>query len=115
MTFYGVSLSRAFFFAVVVGSLVGLPLIAGAQERLTAPAQGKATATRAATPAPAIDTNAKPIPKRAPTPGQVAMRQRRVECGAEWRKSKAQGAVEEGITWPKFWSACNKRLKESRA
>jgi len=109
------SFARAFFFATVVASFAGLPLVAGAQERPSGQAQVKSAKTRAATPASAADPNGKPIAKAAPTPGQIAMRERRVKCGAEWRTSKAQGDVEEGMTWPKFWSACNKRLKESHA
>jgi len=50
--------------------------------------------------------------KREPTEAQLATRERRVKCGAEWRAAKDKGAVEEGATWPKYWSACNKRLKE---
>jgi len=26
-------------------------------------------------------------------------------------EAKAAGKIEKGTTWPKFWSACNKRLK----
>jgi hypothetical protein len=40
-----------------------------------------------------------------------AMRQRQKKCGAEWKAAKAAGKIEKGTTWPKYWSACNKRLK----
>lgn len=50
-------------------------------------------------------------PKRAPTPGQLAARERQKKCGAEWKEAKAAGKVQKGMKWPQFWSACNKRLK----
>lgn len=46
-----------------------------------------------------------------PTPGQLAMRERQKKCAAEWKQLKADGKVQPGMTWPKFWSECNKRLK----
>ena len=33
------------------------------------------------------------------------------KCSAEWKQAKAGGKVEAGMKWPKFWSACNTRLK----
>jgi len=60
---------------------------------------------------PRATTTAKPATKRAVSPGQAAMRERQKKCGAEWREAKAAGKVEKGMTWPKYWSACNKRLK----
>ena len=66
--------------------------------------------------APAPDTAAKPAKPRtaakpAPSGGRAAMLERQKKCGAEWREAKAGGKVEKGMTWPKFWSACNTRLK----
>ncbi len=49
--------------------------------------------------------------KKPPSAGQKAMRERQRKCGAEWKEAKAAGKVEKGMTWPKYWSACNKRLK----
>jgi hypothetical protein len=49
--------------------------------------------------------------KKAPTAGQFAARERQKKCRAEWKAAKAAGKVEKGMTWPKYWSACNKRLK----
>ncbi len=49
--------------------------------------------------------------KKPLTPGQKATRERQTKCGAEWKASKAAGKVQKGMTWPKYWSACNKRLK----
>jgi hypothetical protein len=48
---------------------------------------------------------------RQPTSGQTAERDRMKRCGGEWRADKAAGKVPAGQTWPKYWSACNARLK----
>jgi hypothetical protein len=66
----------------------------------TQTAQAQQTKTEKSTKA------AKPL-----TPGQKAARERQKKCGEEWRTAKATGKVQKGTTWPKFWSACNKRLK----
>jgi len=50
-------------------------------------------------------------PKKEPSAGMIAMRERQKKCGAEWKEAKAAGKVEKGQKWPQFWSACNKRLK----
>ena len=50
-------------------------------------------------------------PKKPPTAGQAAMHARQKKCGAEWKAAKAAGKIEKGMNWPKYWSACNKRLK----
>lgn len=42
---------------------------------------------------------------------RAAVRERQKECGAEWRAARKAGTVEKNMTWPKFWSACNTRLK----
>ena len=42
----------------------------------------------------------------------AAARERQKQCGVEWKEAKAGGKVAKDMTWPKFWSACNKRLKE---
>ena len=44
-------------------------------------------------------------------PGRQAMIARERACGKEWRENKAAGKIEKGHTWPKYWSACNTRLK----
>ncbi|MEP7030512.1 MAG: hypothetical protein ABI830_06230 [Pseudolabrys sp.] len=49
--------------------------------------------------------------KKPPSAGMLAMRERQKKCGAEWKEAKAAGKIEKGMKWPKFWSACNKRLK----
>lgn len=50
-------------------------------------------------------------PKKEPSAGMKAMRERQKKCGAEWKADKAAGKIERGMKWPKYWSACNKRLK----
>ncbi len=47
--------------------------------------------------------------------GRAAARARQKQCGTEWRAAKSAGQVEKGMTWPKYWSACNKRLKAGAA
>lgn len=42
---------------------------------------------------------------------RTAARERQKQCGAEWREAKKAGKIEKNQTWPKFWSACNARLK----
>ncbi|QFU16254.1 hypothetical protein [Microvirga thermotolerans] len=49
--------------------------------------------------------------KKEPTAGQLAARERMSKCSAEWKAAKASGNVTKDMKWPKFWSACNKRLK----
>ena len=81
--------------AVLAATLLLLPL----------PALMQGTAAQTTTPT----TTTKP--KKAPSPAVAAMRERQKKCGAEWKAAKAAGKVEKGVTWPKYWSACNKRLK----
>ena len=38
-------------------------------------------------------------------------KERMAKCSAEWKEMKAAGKT-AGLTWPKFWSDCNKRLKQ---
>jgi len=59
----------------------------------------------------APDKNAKQ--KKEPSAGQLAARERQKKCGVEWKEAKAANKVEKDTTWPKFWSACNKRLKSA--
>ena len=66
-----------------------------------------------ATPAPAAVPAKKDTSKT--SAATAAMRERQKKCGAEWKEAKAAGKVEKGTTWPKYWSACNKRLKEADA
>ena len=62
-----------------------------------------------ATPPAAGTTPAGPAAK--PSPGHEAMVARERACGAEWKADKAAGKIQEGMKWPQYWSACNKRKK----
>ncbi len=86
-------MSRIVFAAALAA---GLATVATGQ---TAPPSSTTTAPTAAT------------TKKPPSGGLAAARERQKKCGAEWKEAKAAGKVEKGMTWPKFWSACNKRLK----
>ena len=47
--------------------------------------------------------------------GRATMIARLRTCAEQWREAKAAGLNEKGQSWPKYWSACNKRLKEQSA
>src|SRR5580704_1445554 len=78
-----------------------------------APAAGTAPATAAPAPAapPAAGTTPAAAPAAKPSPGHEAMVARERTCGAEWKADKAAGKIQEGMKWPQYWSACNKRKK----
>jgi len=42
---------------------------------------------------------------------RAAVRDRQKQCGAEWKEARSAGKLEKNMTWPKYWSACNTRLK----
>ena len=72
--------------------------------------------TTTAAPAPSSGTAAAPEagakPKKPMSPGMAAFHEREKKCGEEWRTNTDQiKAQTPGITWPKYLSACNKRLK----
>ena len=112
--------------AVCIALAVLIPA-APALAQSTAPAKPPAGTTATGTPAtgaaPAASTTAPPAaaappagaastaPAKKLTPAQTALHDRQTACGAEWRAAKDAGKVPAGQTWPKFWSACNKRLK----
>lgn len=85
--------------AAISAALITLPTYAGAQTAAPAAAKTEKAKTE------------KAKTRKAPSPGQAAMRERQRKCGAEWKEAKAAGKIQKGQTWPKFWSACNKRLK----
>lgn len=62
---------------------------------------------------PATSADAKKKTAKPPTPGQIAARERQSKCAAEWKVAKADGKIDKAMTWPKYWSACNKRLKSA--
>jgi hypothetical protein len=49
------------------------------------------------------------------TPKQLATQERQRKCSSEWKSGKSAGTIEKGVTWPKFWSQCNTRLKGNSA
>ena len=90
--------------AVIAVSLIAIPMSAQTQESKAKSETSKSTAKSKAT-SKATTT------KKEPTPGQLAARERQKQCGVEWKEAKAAGKT-KGTTWPKFWSACNTRLKD---
>jgi hypothetical protein len=95
--------------AAIAVSLIAIPLSAPAQEPKAKSETSKSAAKSKTTPTTATPSTATPT-KREPTPGQLAARERQKQCGVEWKEAKAAGKT-KGTTWPKFWSACNTRLK----
>jgi hypothetical protein len=91
-------MTKTIFAVLLAAGLMAAPL----------PQLVSAAAAQTAQPAPDKKT-AKP--KKEPSAGMQAMRERQTKCGAEWKEAKAAGKIEKGMKWPKFWSACNKRLK----
>lgn len=82
-------------------------------------ATAPASSTTPATTTPAGTTPGKPAGAAGPakpaasppSAAEAALHQRQTACGAEWRAAKAAGKIASGQTWPKYWSACNARLK----
>jgi hypothetical protein len=83
--------------AIAAAVLLMMPHLASAQ---TASTTAKETATQAHV-----------KKKKPPSHKMTAARERQKKCGTEWKEAKAAGKVQKGMTWPKYWSACNKRLK----
>eukprot|EP01037_Dinobryon_pediforme_P007581 gene7581-7644_t len=72
---------------------------------------GVVSTSNPATPAPAVPaTAATPAAESAASTTPATSRQKL--CGAEWRANKAALKAQYG-TWPKFWSACNIRMKST--
>ena len=70
----------------------------------------------AAAPPPAAAPATAPAPGQRPAAatsgGMTAMHGRQKQCGAEWRAQKASLVAQTpGLTWPRYWSQCNARLK----
>ena len=66
----------------------------------------KPAATTTAAPAAAPKTMAKK-----PADPQEAEHARERACAADWKAAKAAGKVATGMTWPTYWSECDKRKK----
>ncbi len=57
---------------------------------------------------------AKPAEAAKPVDAKAATQARQKKCAAEWKAQKAELLKnDKKLTWPKYWSACNKRLKEA--
>ena len=80
--------------------------VAAADVAVQADAAKPAATTTTAAPAVAP----KPAAKKPADPKQAEYARERA-CGAEWKAEKAAGKVPEGMTWPKYWSDCDKRKK----
>jgi hypothetical protein len=48
---------------------------------------------------------------RKPADPQEAEHARERACAADWKAAKAAGRVPAGMTWPSYWSDCDKRKK----
>jgi hypothetical protein len=64
-----------------------------------------------ATTTPAAPAAARPATTKKPIDGRQAEYARERACGADWKTDKAAGKIPAGMTWPKYWSECNKRKK----
>jgi hypothetical protein len=108
--------------ALVAGALVLIPAaisthysdraLAEATDKAGKADKGKTTKAEADT---GKATKGAKKKKRELTAGQKSARERQRQCGQEWREAKKAGKIEKGQTWPKFWSACNTRLKGKAA
>jgi hypothetical protein len=103
--------------ALVAGALVVIPAAVSTHYSDRALAQAAATdkADKADKGKATTTTKAAKKKKRDLTAGQKSARERQRQCGQEWREAKKAGKIEKGQTWPKFWSACNTRLKGKSA
>lgn len=61
-----------------------------------------------------VETPAAEPPKPAkPAAAKSTAAERQKKCSEEWKAQKAELLKKDPkLKWPKFWSACNKRLKE---
>lgn len=103
-----------------------------AEAAAPAPAATEEKPAEAAAPAPAGADAAVPAPLAAPAPAaapaeaaapadakpakdaKAATQSRQKKCAAEWKAQKKELLkADKKLTWPKFWSSCNKRLKEA--
>lgn len=78
------------------------------------PAKPAEAAKPAETAAPAAEP-AKPAEAAKPvSDSKAATQSRQKKCAAEWKEKKVELLkADKKLTWPKYWSACNKRLKEA--
>jgi hypothetical protein len=96
----------------VVTPPIGQPSPGNPLKPAAVPATSATTAAPAASPGTAAAPEAGAKPKKPMSPGMAAFHEREKKCGEEWRTNTDQiKAQTPGITWPKYLSACNKRLK----
>jgi hypothetical protein len=69
----------------------------------------KPTATKSA--APKTPAAAPKSAAKKPADGRQAEYARERACAADWKAAKAAGKIPAGMTWPKYWSECDKRKK----
>lgn len=83
----------------------------------TPPPASEAPPAEPPPPAEAKPVEPPPAAEVAPAPKpaadtKAAVRERQKKCSAEWKSTKRElKKADPKITWPKFWSECNKRLK----
>jgi hypothetical protein len=82
-----------------------------AQCRGTVSAATPAGAAPVAAGAPAAAKAVAQKSAAAPSAAMAAMHDRQRKCGQMWSADKAAGKIPTGQTWPKYWSACNTKLK----
>jgi Ni/Co efflux regulator RcnB len=97
--------------AVIAVSLIAIPMSGKAQESKAKSESSKSAPKAKGTTSQDTTTSKSTTTKKEPTAGQLAARERQKQCGVEWKEAKAAGKT-KGTTWPKFWSACNTRLKD---
>src|SRR5262249_50327916 len=73
-------------------------------------AEAATPAATTAAPAPAPAAAPKPAAMK-PANAKQAEYARERACGKEWKADKAAGKVQAGMTWPQYWSECDKRKK----
>ena len=76
-----------------------------------ADAEKPATAAPAVPAAPAATTKIKHAATKKPADGRQAEYAPKRACAADWKAATAAGRVPAGMTWPKYWSECDKRKK----
>ena len=96
---------------VFIAECRGTAAPAAAAPAKPAPAATTAPATPAPTAAPAAPKPATTPAATKPTGGHEAEVARERACGKEWKADKAAGKIAQGMTWPKYWSECDKRKK----
>lgn len=101
---------KSFMSTCLSGAAPSSPGTSAAAPPTAAPNPPASTAASPASP-PAARPRTTGAAGRPLTPGQMAERTRIQKCGQEWQANKAAGRIAAGQTWPRYWSACNTRMK----